>query len=167
MTTTSILRLILYRVFEKDPTRLVARRLNGVWRTFGAGSIGLVWFVRVVNRPTGAVRSSSPNPNLLVLEEVDQSQEGITLRVRSGNATMRRLLKFRSLESQHPHSPFARSAPGSWRPVQIRLKNWVRRTSYPWNESSSGWAAPEVRQNRYCTALGQFGNSDPCLPLCA
>ena len=141
--------------------------LKWVWRTSGAGSIGLVWYVRVVNRPTGAVRSSSPNPNLLVLEEVDQSQEGITLRVRSGNATMRRLLKFRSLESQHLHSPFARSSPGSWRPVQIRLKNWVRRTSYPWNESSSGWAAPEVRQNRYCTALGQFGNSDPCLPLCA
>jgi len=141
--------------------------LKWVWRTSGAGSIGLVWYVRVVNRPTGAVRSSSPNPNLLVLEEVDQSQEGITLRVRSGNATMRRLLKFRILESQHLHSPFARSSPGSWRPVQIRLKNWVRRTSYPWNESSSGWAAPEVRQNRYCTALGQFGNADPCLPLCA
>ena len=55
--------------------------LKWVWRTSGAGSIGLVWYVRVVNRPTGAVRSSSPNPNLLVLEEVDQSQEGITLRV--------------------------------------------------------------------------------------
>jgi hypothetical protein len=40
----------------------------------------------------------------------------------------------------------------------------VRRTLYPWNESSSGWAAPEVRQNR-CTELGQFAQFRPTQAL--
>jgi len=53
-------RLILYRVFVEDPTRLVTRRLNRFWRTSGAGSIGLVWYVRVVSRPTGLVGVPRP-----------------------------------------------------------------------------------------------------------
>jgi hypothetical protein len=53
------------------------------WRTFGATSASLRWHLGVVTQPIDVIRDCLPNAELLVLEGIDETEQGILLGVRS------------------------------------------------------------------------------------
>jgi transposase len=97
-------------------------RIYRFWRTFGAGSIGMASHPQGMSQPVDIVRSSLPNSDLLELEGIDETEDGIVLRARSKEAPQCPACSSSHVSYHSTYLRYLRDLPWQGRPVRIQFK---------------------------------------------
>ena len=82
----------------------------------------MAWHLKAMSQPVDIVRSSLPNPDLLELEGIDETEEGIVLRARSGQRPQCPACSSSNVSYHSTYLRHLRDLPWQGRPVRIQFK---------------------------------------------